>query len=54
MKTKIICAALALALSPSVALAMGCGKGHAKEASISCAEGTIFDNETQKCVPTSS
>ena len=52
MKTKTLLAVLALAVSPTVALAMGCS-GHAKseDTAMSCAEGTTFDAETQRCVP---
>ncbi|MBT8413763.1 MAG: hypothetical protein KJO30_05475 [Boseongicola sp.] len=56
MKTKILLATLALAVTPSLALAMGCGFGHAKTetASISCAEGSVYNAEAQRCVPTTS
>ena len=56
MKTKILLATLALTVTPSLALAMGCGFGHTKSetASISCAEGSVYSSETQRCVPTTS
>lgn len=52
MKTKMLLATLALAMSPTFAMAM-CGDGHAKNdtAAMSCAEGTTYDSETHRCVP---
>lgn len=51
---KIVATGFALLiLTPSFALAMGCGADHyIKEevAQISCAEGTILDTETNLCV----
>ncbi len=54
MKTKMLLATLALAMSPSLAFAMGCGYGHAKTetANMSCAAGSVFDAEANRCVPT--
>ena len=54
MKTKMLLATLALAVSPSIAMAMGCGYGHSKteEVTMSCAAGSVFDSESQRCVPT--
>ena len=54
MKTKMLLATLALAVSPSIALAMGCSGGHSKaeEVTMSCAAGSVFDAESQRCVPT--
>ena len=54
MKTKMLLAALALTVSPSIALAMGCGYGHAKtdDVAMSCAAGSVYNSETQRCVPT--
>ena len=54
MKVKMLLATLALTITPALALAGGgCGFGHAKTEDVvmSCAEGTIFDTETQRCVP---
>ncbi|MGI9388802.1 MAG: carbohydrate-binding module family 14 protein [Boseongicola sp.] len=54
MKTKTLLATLALIVAPSIALATGCGLGHTKAEQVvmSCAEGSVFDSETQRCVPT--
>ena len=54
MKTKLLLATLALAASPTLAMAMGCSYGHTKTEDVvmSCAAGSVFDTETQKCVPT--
>ena len=54
MKTKLLLATLALAVSPSLALAMGCNYGHTKTEDVvmSCAPGSVFDSETERCVPT--
>ena len=54
MKTKIFLAALAIAASPTLAMAMGCSQGHTKSEDVvmSCAPGSVFDSETQRCVPT--
>ena len=53
MKYKTLLATLALTVAPSLALAMGCGYGHTKAEQVvmSCAEGTVYDTEAQKCVP---
>lgn len=55
MKTKMLLATLALIVAPTLALAGGgCGFGHVKteEVVMSCADGTVFDAEAQRCVPT--
>lgn len=55
MKTKMLLATLALIVTPTLALAGGgCGFGHAKTEQVvmSCAEGSIYDAEEQRCVPT--
>lgn len=51
--TKTIFATLVLTLAPAVAFAEGCSGSHAMQetASISCAEGTTHDAETNTCVP---
>lgn len=54
MKTKLLLATLALAVTPSLAMAMGgCGFGHAKtdEVAMSCAEGSTYSTDLQRCVP---
>jgi len=55
MKTKMLLATLALIVAPTLALAEGgCGFGHTKTEQIvmSCADGSVFDAEEQRCVPT--
>ena len=50
MKTTFALATLALVALPSFALAGGCNYGNQKQA-MSCAEGSVYDSETQTCVP---
>ncbi len=51
MKPKFFLVALAFAMSPGLALA-ACFDGHAKEDIVmSCAAGTVYDADTQACVP---
>lgn len=51
MKLKFLMAALALSVSPSLALA-ACFGDHAKEEIVmSCTDGTVYDADTQACVP---
>lgn len=48
---KTLLAALVLALAPGLAMAQCFG--HAKEqTAMTCAPGTILDEDTQTCVPT--
>lgn len=49
MKLKTVLAALVLAAAPSFAIAE-CNWGHANQQAMSCAEGMVFDPETQTCV----
>ncbi len=51
MKIKTTLAAALLALSPSIALAMGCSEGGHEQVTMSCADGTVFDSEKGVCVP---
>lgn len=54
MKLKFGLAALALVVTPSLALAMGgCNYGKQKQA-ISCVTGTAWDAATNSCVPQTS
>lgn len=53
MTFKITLAAIALAVVPTLSVAMGCSGGH-EEASISCADGTTWDDAVQKCVASTS
>ena len=51
MKIKLHLAVLALAVMPGAALA-ACFGDHAKEEIVmSCADGTVYDADTQTCVP---
>lgn len=52
MKTKAILAALALVIAPVSGVAAGCA-GH-QEASMSCAEGSVWNPETKACERTTS
>lgn len=49
MKTKILAATLALALAPSMALAMGCNSLKHQQAA-SCAPGSTWDADQGACV----
>lgn len=54
MKIKLLLATLAVAASPSLALA-ACFGDHAKEEIVmSCPEGATLDTETNSCVSTTS
>ncbi|MBT8418037.1 MAG: carbohydrate-binding module family 14 protein [Silicimonas sp.] len=51
MKLKLHLAVLALAMLPGAAMA-ACFDGHAKDDIVmSCADGQVYDAETQSCVP---
>ncbi len=50
MKIKTAIATLALALAPSIALAMGCSSDHRMQEAMSCAEGSVWDAEAGTCV----
>ncbi len=54
MKTKTLLATLALAMAPSLAFAMCSGLGHTKteQVTMSCSAGSVYDAETERCVPT--
>jgi len=47
--TKILIVAVAMVAAPSMTFAM-CSYGKHREAAISCAEGTVYDADTQTCV----
>ena len=52
MTLKTLTAALAFLMMPTLAFAMGCSShGASTEQAMSCAEGTMFDDETGTCVP---
>ncbi len=51
MKIKTTIAALILLLSPAAAFAYSCNYDKVEQqAAISCAEGMVFDTESQTCV----
>lgn len=53
MKTKMLLATLVLAAAPTMTLAQCFG--HEKEqVTMSCAEGTVYDAESQSCISTTS
>ena len=51
MKITTTLAAALLALTPSFAMAMCQWGDHKEETAMSCAEGTVMDEETGTCVP---
>lgn len=53
MKIKTTLAVIALMLTPALAAAEGCSKMRS-EASISCAEGSVWNPDTRTCEITSS
>lgn len=51
MKTKTTIAAFIMLLSPAAAFAYECNSAkHLEQAAISCADGMVFDTESQTCV----
>ena len=50
MTIKTALVAAVLALSPSLAMAMGCQWGDHSEQAMSCAEGMTWDAATETCV----
>ncbi len=51
MKTTALLATLAMMILPNVAAAMGCSYGHEATATMSCADGTTYDADAERCVP---
>ena len=51
MTIKTLAAAVALTIIPAMGFAYGCNWGK-EQAAMSCAEGSIYDSEAGKCVPT--
>jgi hypothetical protein len=49
MKTKTLAVALVLTLAPTLSFAMGCS-GYKHQQAMSCADGTVYDADTQSCV----
>lgn len=54
MTIKTLAAAVALTLLPAMGFAYECNHGKQKQASMSCAEGSIYDVNAGACVPTTS
>lgn len=54
MKMKTLLAALALTLAPGLAVAMCSGNYQKDEVAMTCAAGTTWDSEMQRCVATTS
>ena len=48
---KLTLAAFALAVMPGLAMAMCSGYGHDQTA-MTCAPGSVYDEDTKNCVPT--
>ena len=53
MTIKTLAAAVALTLAPALAFAE-CGFSKQQQASMTCAEGSTYDHNAGKCVPTTS
>lgn len=49
MKTKFIIAAFFVTFGSAAVAGSGCGYGHDKQV-MTCAEGTVWDAQTQTCV----
>ena len=50
MKLKIMVAAVMVCVGSVAIAGPGCGSGHSKQVA-SCAEGTVWDAQSQSCVP---
>lgn len=50
MKLKIMIAAVVMGFGSAAIAGTGCGKGHSKQV-MSCAEGSVWDIQSQSCVP---
>ena len=51
---KTLLSALALTVLPSLAFAACSGFGHSTTAQMTCADGMVYDADTQSCVPVAS
>jgi hypothetical protein len=54
MKTKITAALIAMMLTPSLALAMGCSSDHKEITASSCKDGATWDAAKGECILTPS
>ncbi|MEX0309792.1 MAG: hypothetical protein AB3N17_06030 [Tateyamaria sp.] len=52
MKTKTVLVALALTLAPTLSFAAGCNYGKIEQQAMSCADGTVYDADSNSCVST--
>ncbi len=52
MTIKTLAAAVALTIIPAMGFAYECNYGKQKQASMSCAEGSVYDAESGTCQPT--
>ena len=52
MTIKALAAAVALSILPAMGFASECNGGKQKQASMTCAEGSVYDPVTDGCVPT--
>lgn len=52
MTFKTLAAAVALTVIPAMGFAYECNFGKQKQASMSCAEGSVYDAAAGKCMPT--
>ncbi|AVL51627.1 adenylosuccinate lyase [Roseobacter denitrificans] len=52
MTIKTLAAAVALTIIPAMSFAYECNSSKQKQASMSCAEGSVYDAQTGACVPT--
>ena len=51
MTIKTLAAAVALTVIPALGYAYECNYGK-EQAAMSCADGSVYDSEARKCVPT--
>ena len=52
MTIKTLAAAVALTVIPAMGFAYECNFGKQKQASMTCAEGSVYDSAAGKCMPT--
>jgi len=52
MTIKTLAAAVALSILPAMGFAYECNWGKQKQASMTCAEGSVYDAAAGSCVPT--
>ena len=50
MKLKFVIAAAVMIFGSAAIAGPGCGNGHSKQV-MSCGEGTVWDAQSQSCVP---